>query len=303
MAAFKRGLDESFVDRLNAEYEEAAWWKDIVDDPALFIGIRDNYLNVYYQGNSILLLTLDRGRLVGKTHYKFLLREKIQGNQYIHSAEGRMKLTQSTLTDLFIQDLGNLPSLMAACIPYAGVEKAGVHDIIKGNRNVVDVEIALTGEKEDELKPTALRVDFTALQETPESIELVFFEAKHFSNKELRANGSQTPRVVGQVQRYEKLVARHREDIESSYRRICENIVALKGIRTPKIVRAVAQGKKPLLISDEPRLVIFGFDDDQKKGKVWAKHRNKLYDMLGKNRVLLRGNAKGFTVGISRPLS
>ena len=212
-------------------------------------------------------------------------------------------MSRSTLPGLFIQDLSNLHSLKRACIPYAGEEKAGVHEIIRSNRNIVDVEIALTGKKEDELKSTALRVDFAALQERPESIELVFFEAKHFSNPELRASGSRTPRVVGQVQRYQKLVQRYREDIESSYQRICENIVALKGLRTPKIVRMVAEGKKPLWISDKPRLVIFGFDEDQKNGKVWAQHRDKLYDMIGKNRVLLRGNANGFTGGISRGLN
>ena len=303
MGTFKRGLDEAFVHYLNEEYEKAGWWKDVVDDPALFIGIRDNYLNVYYQGNSILLLTLDRGRLVGRTHYKFLLRDKIPGNQYIYSADGKMQMSQSAVAGVFIHDLSNLRSLKAACIPYAGVEKTGVHEIIKSNRNVVDVEIALTGQKEDELKPTALRFDFAALQERAQTIELVFFEAKHFSNSELRANRNQTPRVVGQVQRYEKLVHRYREQIESSYRRICENLVALKGFRAPKIVQAVAEGRKPFLISSQPRLVIFGFDEDQKNGKVWGNHRDKLYDMLGRDRVLLRGNARGFTSGISHHLN
>lgn len=302
MRTFKRGLNEAFVNYLNEEYEKAGWWRRVLDARNLFIGIRDNYLNVYYQGNSILLLTLDRGQLVGKTHYKFLLRENIR-SPYIRSLNGQAQLSHSSLPGMFIQDLSDPDSLKRACILYAGVEKTGVHDIIKSNRNIVDVEIALTGQKEDELKPTALRVDFAALQERAKSIELVFFEAKHFSNPELRANGSQTPHVVGQVERYEKLVEQYREQIESSYRRICENLVALKGIRTPKIVRMVAEGKKPLSISARPRLVIFGFDEDQKNGKVWTHHRNKLHDMLGRNRVLLRGNAKGFTNGISRPLN
>jgi hypothetical protein len=302
MRTFKRGLDQALVDHLNEEYEKAGWWKDVLDDRGLFIGIRDNYLNVYHQGNSILRLYLDKGRLAGETHYKFLLRENIR-TPYIRSVNGEAQLSRSTLPGLFIQDLSNLHSLKRACIPYAGVEKAGVHEIIRSNRNIVDVEIALTGKKQDELKPTALRVDFAALQEKAKNIELVFFEAKHFSNPELRASGSRTPRVVGQVQRYQKLVQRCREDIESSYQRICENIVALKGLRTPKIVRMVAEGKKPLCISDQPRLVIFGFDEDQKNGKVWAQHRSKLYDMIGSNRVLLRGNANGFTSGIGRGLN
>jgi hypothetical protein len=132
-----------------------------------------------------------------------------------------------------------------------------------------------------------------------ESIHLVFFEAKHFSNPELRANGTGTPRVIRQIERYERLIERHRGTIEPSYRRICENIVSLEGLRTPKIVRKAGEGRKPLDVSGRPRLVFFGFDEDQRVGKVWTRHRDKLFDMLGRERVLLRGNARGFTIGIS----
>src|SRR3954462_8805223 len=56
-------------------------------------------------------------------------------------------------------------------------------------------------------------------------------------------------------------------------------------------------GEKPLVICDRPRLVLFGFDDDQKKGAVWTKHLDKLVGELGSDRVLVRGNATGFTMG------
>ena len=51
---FKRGLDQIFVDRLNKEYNKDGWWKKIADHPKLTIAIRNNDLNVYYHGNSIL---------------------------------------------------------------------------------------------------------------------------------------------------------------------------------------------------------------------------------------------------------
>jgi hypothetical protein len=302
MRAFRRGLDESFVEFLNREYRKGGWWKGMVDDPALFLGIRDNYLNVYYQGNSLVRLRLNKDRLVGETYYKFLLKEKVSESPYIRSVNGKTQLAPSRLAGLFLEDFSNLKSLKVACIPYTGVEKLGVHDIVRSNRNVVDVEIALSHVEEDETKSTAPRVDFAALQDMGESIQLVFFEAKHFSNSELRANGRGTPRVIRQIERYERLIERHRSAIESSYRRICENIVSLEGLRTPRIVRMTAEGKKPLEVSGRPRLVVFGFDEDQRVGKVWIRHRNKLFDMLGRERVLLRGNARGFTIGISGPI-
>jgi hypothetical protein len=51
-------------------------------------------------------------------------------------------------------------------------------------------------------------------------------------------------------------------------------------------------------VSTRPRLVIFGFDEDQERGLVWKVHREKLRNALGEDRVLLRGNPAGFTRGI-----
>ncbi len=56
MANFKRGLDDEFVDRLNEVYRARGWWHSLVNDRDLFIAIRDNYLNVYYRGGSVLKL-------------------------------------------------------------------------------------------------------------------------------------------------------------------------------------------------------------------------------------------------------
>jgi len=51
-------------------------------------------------------------------------------------------------------------------------------------------------------------------------------------------------------------------------------------------------------VSTTPRLVVFGFDEDQHRGVVWGSHRQKLIDALGRDRMLLRGNPAGFTSGI-----
>ena len=53
--SFNRGLKDEFVEALNREYEkDGGWWKKIVDDPELFIGIREDYLNIYFHGSSLL---------------------------------------------------------------------------------------------------------------------------------------------------------------------------------------------------------------------------------------------------------
>ena len=54
--AFNRGLCDAFVEVLNNEYEKGGWWRNLVDDAETFVAIRDDYLNVYYRGNSLLKL-------------------------------------------------------------------------------------------------------------------------------------------------------------------------------------------------------------------------------------------------------
>jgi hypothetical protein len=65
-------------------------------------------------------------------------------------------------------------------------------------------------------------------------------------------------------------------------------------------MRHVASGEAPLHVSEFVRLVVFGFDSDQRVGKVWSGHRKKLEGALDK-RLLLKGDPQGFTRGISTP--
>lgn len=51
-------------------------------------------------------------------------------------------------------------------------------------------------------------------------------------------------------------------------------------------------------IQSEVRLVVFGFDNDQKNGANWSGHRDKLKFALG-DKLLLKGEAKDFTNGIT----
>ncbi len=77
MVTFDRGLDDEFVECLNMEYAKGGWWRAFVDDPKLFVAIRDNRLNVYYRGCSLPQIRCEAGAVVGQTHYKFVLRPSV----------------------------------------------------------------------------------------------------------------------------------------------------------------------------------------------------------------------------------
>jgi hypothetical protein len=303
---FVHRLVPEFVAALNESYRKESWWKTIMDDPDLHLGIRKDYLNIYYVGNSIIKLKYGAAKIAATTHYKFLLDP--YKNLYIESVDGNIK-PPVDLSKLFVKNLDELKSIKRASLDYAVEEKKGIQKILMSNPNIIDLEIALTdyavSEKTEGLpaaedkRAQAPRIDFAALQKSKKGWELVFFEAKLFANSALRASGDSEPKVVQQIQTYNRMIEDQMKDIKNSYIRVCKNLFELEGIshETKAIVQGVAQGQD-LTISPRPRLIIFGFDEDQKKGKL-KKNVEKLEELLKENPVFCQGKPNGFKKGIS----
>lgn len=310
MYRFKRGISDEFVKKLNDEYVPNSWWQKIADDPDLIISIRDEYLNVYWRGCSLLKLSLQNDRLVGEIHYKYLLRHKTSRNQYLQIEDG--KVQPFNPENLFLTNISDVDSLKRAAAAYAGGEKRGVHDIIMSNANVIDVEVAFGTENEDSGARVAQRIDFAALQQGDFGPELVFYEAKRFDNKELRANGDNSPPVMQQLKSYRDfLISSQRDLVASSYKTMISNLHDLEGVKSrfkksEDLMSDIKCGKQALTINPDVRLVIFGYDNDQANGEVWKRHREKLKGALvvlvgeqGGDLLLQKGKPKAFTNGIS----
>ena len=62
MGEFKRGIkNPKFIDALNVLYaDKTSFWYKMVNNPQLYIAIRDNYINVYYKGQSLCKLAYCR---------------------------------------------------------------------------------------------------------------------------------------------------------------------------------------------------------------------------------------------------
>jgi hypothetical protein len=270
------------------------WWRDVLafqfEDEgvthALLVALRDGYLNVYAQGQSVLKIGFDARRagdaiLRCRIHRKYV-RGPQAGDGY--DLFDGLQVTESD-TAAVIETYNGLDTLrrwVEAARSYAGDEKKGVAVIAARHPEVIDVEMALPANapKEGEAK-VANRMDIVALEEHG-GVQLVFYEAKLFFNPELRANDLK-PRVLGQLQRYCDYVTApdRRAEVIAAYQNACmvlAEIAAMRGSEPAPLVRAVADGA-PLALDPAPRLVVFGHKAEQvAAGSSWQRHADALRD-------------------------
>ena len=310
MPIFQRGISNpDFIKALQEEYNNPeSWWRRIVDDKDLFIAIRNEYINVYFKGNSLIKLSFTNGDLIAETHYKYLIKPKVTPCLIKTSTSNGMNFSPDNAQEYFTNNISDIEAIKTASGAYSGIEKEGIQKIIKSNDNIVDLEIALTHEAEaDEMNPqestknSAKRIDFAALQKKDDCYELIFFEAKDFSNPELRVDGPDSkPKVMKQIETYQDLLIKYEADIISSYNKICQNLFdILPHSRLGQAIIDIANGKS-LEVNIEPRLVLFGFDGDQQKGDHWKPHKKKLKKYLN-NKFLAKGKPIDFKNGIAKP--
>ena len=268
-AGFNRGLTEGFVDQLNELYDQGGWWRKFVEDPELFLAIRDNYVNVYYRGCSLVRLTSSPGGVVGEVNYKYLLLPKTDNSEYVKVVKGKPRIPDG----LFVRSLDQLGDMKAAATRYAGPEKTGVHEIVRRNASVVDVEIAFGGQSNR-------RIDLVSVRSADGVAILTFYEAKHFNNSDLRAREDRSPDVLEQMRAYDELIDAHRHRIVKSYKTVLGNRLNLKGLAQQHTERhKTIEGLVDREIELDPmgvRLIVFGFDGDQRDGDYWRPHLERL---------------------------
>jgi len=308
VAKFNRTLKPAFVAALQAQ----PWWGAIAGDPDLFIAVRDGYINVYYRGCSLALIRYSGSSPEVQVHYKYLVPPELKSPYITLSSPASESMTQ--FTEKLTRDLGKINQIKRASRPYAGMEKTGVHKIIRENSNVIDVEIALsldvTGADPDgsaceevsfsevggatarikEKRGSAPRIDLAAFcKNKAGKVELVLFEAKLYSDPRIKAKGTAKPMVVKeQIPKYTELLQTYKSDLRQSYRRAAKLLIELRGEKAfAPVVAEVADGT-PFTINTEPRLIVFGFDKDQRDNK-WGAHLAKLKKLLP-GRVLAAGN-------------
>jgi len=231
----------------------------------VFPAIRNRRIDFYHKGGKLFSYDATNGFT---THHKY-------------ASVVRYNMDIPYVSDRNLEAIGNFSEgyerIKENCSRYSGVEASGVSHIYgkyscakkdKLPRVVVlDIEVSLRRENEDvdpvpgeSSRTGSDRIDLLLFD--TESGWLRFFEAKHYSNREIRARVGRTPKIVKQMQRYEKQLKKPK---------LCNEILTAYSNHVAIINQLFSHCEHlpaPLYIDPIPRLLIFGFDDQQYKHRL-----------------------------------
>jgi len=245
-----RKLNAKLIDKF---LNEDLWKNHLRNDcmkGEVFLAIRKNRIDLYHKGGKLFSYN-SRGF---KTHIKYAAA--------IHSEKDYLtedELEDCTLETKFTEKYSRIKE---NCSNYSGVEASGLATFYQKNsyltdNNVVvlDIEVSLKSDDEDR---TQDRIDLVLYNRKERTLR--FVEAKHFSNSAIWAKGE--PKVIGQIKRYEQQITQKENDIISGYK---DHITALKSIFESSGSILLDEHVE---IEKKVPLLIFGFDRDQKTGRL-----------------------------------
>lgn len=262
----KRGLEETIEKNLRTSN---FWTKNIENDckdQIVFLAIRNNQIDLYHKGGR--LFYFDKNGF--KTHLKYAS---------VITTNGRDYLTESELSDYRLASNfeSNYQRIKENCSNYSGIEALGVSDLYHkhsylSGSNVVILDIEVSFESLNKQKKQD-RIDILLYNKDTQTLQ--FVEAKHYSNKEIWSKT--TPEVISQIERYESQIAERKSEILMEYSEYTRTLSRIFNISL----------LEPKDIEDKVTLLIFGFDNDQKNGR--------LKNLITKNAVY--SGIKNYSIG------
>ncbi len=293
---FKRNLCDTRMEQLSSmvSASENNWWKDLLAlwqpagypcDPegrCLRLAIRNNYLSFYYGGQSIAKVGFGKKNIPYlSVHEKYVFgKEDATGQKYFgllkneklirHKMDGRRREYKG---------IDTIKSFIDNAKPYTGTEKIFVDAIISENKNIIDMEMAISICKKK--INVARRIDLVNLEPYRDSSRLSFSEVKMINNPELVSSSDEIPVVINQLEPYSTYIRENEARIKEAY--VVTRDVLTKLHKMAKLVDQNIPDLGPLIDATEKsvnsleidsavRLVI---SSDAKQGSNWPKHLSK----------------------------
>lgn len=267
------------------------WWKDLLalwgpsgtgkSERPLRLAVRDNYLNFYLRGQSVARVAFDgQSRPYVDVHVKYAF-EGATEQAYARLIDAGIIHPKAAHSASY-RGASTLWEWMARAAGWETAEKAEVERVVADNPGVIDLEMGLPAHGDQK---TALRMDLIALEPEGGRAKIVFWEAKRVTDSRLKAKGANVPEVMGQIDAYKSYLADegHRRAVIDAYAQTCAQLAAFadmaadggKPLGLDPTVRSVAASPEMLDLDTDPRLVIFG-TEEQLAAAAWQGHQGKL---------------------------
>ena len=265
---------------------DGSWMHDLLADWApsgnrgsLRLAIRNGYVNFYRLGQSVSKVEFRKRQKTATAtiHHKYVRIAKGQTYFKVRPTEG-------------LDDAGNtcdwggstmLASWIARASRHANREKKYIDNLLNVSPRIIDLEIALPARDD---KRSAPRIDIAALdaRRVGPGARLVFWEVKRINDARLRSRS--VPKVIEQIEAYERYVRNDRPCFEKAYRETCRLLCKFHRIASDlwgippldPLISAVADGEC-LEVDAKPRLLII---EDEKPKRNWEHHRRELTKRL-----------------------
>lgn len=249
-------------------------WKKLrkdIEQGIVFPAIRKDEIGFYYKG----------GRLFLYDGEKFKTNAKYAVGAYLN-LKGDVGI--SDLKDIKVEDeffVNGYERIKENCSLYAGEEAKGVSQVYskysytkcKSGIVVLDIEATFPSSegKTD-------RIDLLLYNNKTKCLR--FYEAKHFSNREIWGT---EPKVIKQIKRYKDQIECSKKDIINAYVDYINIVNELFNLNL----------NKPEAIDTDVTLLIFGFDDDQLKRSL--ENQKKYFTDKGV-KIYAIGGIKGLNI-------
>lgn len=215
-------MRDSHFTSLNPKYElfeklkrsNPSWWqfvKENIKPGGFYVDIRkDNSLNVYYNGGSLLKIILMQGEIKGKIHEYYLGKT---GSKYVNYELNSLPEDANTIKERIASR-------------YSDTSENGIKArlICASGENYIDSEFAYPeaiGKKKDKngkevTTYLTTRIDLTKL----ENGKIVFVELKRIEDGRLLTNEYENgePEILSQMKAYHQFINLHKQEITNYYK-------------------------------------------------------------------------------------
>lgn len=217
---FKLDIDAPVFETLTKE--KPAWWRTVCKDHDLYINIRkDNRINVYYKGASVMELGFSQKKFKAKIHSKYLDTDWHATKNYYPMEPEKIVANLGLIKDN-IQKLYNSQKEN----PEGGCEKEIQGELyIEGKYIDTEYEFVYSDPR------LTVRIDFTTI--CPDGM-IEFVELKRISDGRLlhQEGSDKKPKVLQQLCDYNRFISEHKSEVENYYKKV-QRIMKNVGIQNP----------------------------------------------------------------------